>query len=95
MGVWDSLAGLADSGVVLGGSMASAIAIIVVAFRKRRDVDIVEMAKRINDLETRVGGLEKELHTTRETLVDRDRKLFLIRRTLAQNGIADPTLEAS
>lgn len=87
--------GLTDSGVVLGGGVTGALAIIIVAFRKRRDVDIVEMAKRITALETRVGDLETELHDTRVTLVDRDRKLFLIRRTLAQNGIPDPTLEAS
>lgn len=69
----------------------AAAAVLAVAFRKRRDVDVREMNERIRSLEERVGTLETDLTEARDTLVDRDRVVFLLRSTLARNGLADPT----
>lgn len=106
MGFWDAFAdgarqvfGTAGPLVVLG---LAAAAILVVALRRRRDVDVKEMTARIVALEARVETLEDEreenraeLASTRESLVQRDRDVFILRSTLARRGIPDPTLEAS
>jgi hypothetical protein len=84
----------ADTFTALGG-LAGAVAVIVVAFRKRRDVDVIEMGRRIESLEDRVELLEGELETTRVELVAAESHRFVLRRTLAQHGINDPTIEAS
>lgn len=66
-------------------------AVLTVAFRKRRDVDVREMNARIQALEERVETLETDLTEARDTLVERDRIVFLLRSTLARNGLPDPT----
>lgn len=72
-----------------------ALAILTVAFRRRRDVDVKEMDKRIVALEARVETLETDLTEARDSLVERDRIVFLLRSTLARRGIPDPTLETA
>lgn len=83
-----------------GLTLAGALAVIIVALRRRRDVDVVEMGKRIVALENRVETLEEEraedraeLAEVRETLVARDRQVFILRSTLARHGHPDPTAE--
>jgi hypothetical protein len=89
----DALGGRLTAGSVIGG-----IAVIIVALRRRRDVDYTEMQKRINALEGRVETLETEriadhaeLSRLRDTLVERERIVFQLRSTLARHGIDDPT----
>lgn len=102
MGFWRALEGVAGQVFGTGGPLLvlalAASAVLAVAFRKRRDVDVVEMQKRITDLTTRVETLEAErvedraeMQTLRDTLVERDRVVFILRSTLARNGLADPT----
>lgn len=74
---------------------ASAVAVIITATRKRRDVDIEDMQRRIVSLTDRVEAIEAELDSTRSDLVDAEHDRFILRRTLAQHGIPDPTMEAS
>lgn len=84
-------------------TITGALAVIIVALRRRRDVDVVEMGKRIGTLEARVATLEtereedrEELAKVRALLVERDRQVFVLRSTLAKHGHPDPTaLEAS
>lgn len=76
-------------------AIASAIAVIITALRKRRDVDIAELQKRIVNLAERVKHLEESLDDTRKELVAAEWDRFVLRRTLATNGIPDPTVEAS
>lgn len=76
-------------------ALAAAVATIILALRKRQDVDVDELIKRVTSLESRVEELESDLTTTRASLVAADRNTFVLRRTLAQHGIPDPTAEAS
>lgn len=82
---------------------AAALAVVIMALRKRRDVDVEDMQKRLTELTERVELLESEavegraeLSKARDTLVTRDRQVFLLRSSLARHGHPDPTaLEAS
>jgi len=91
----DAVSGAGTGLAALTAAVASAVAVIITALRKRRDVDVVEMQLRINSLDKRVKKLESELDVTREELVAEEATTFRLRRVLAQNGLADPTLEAS
>lgn len=102
MGFWRTLEEVSSQVLGKGGPLLvlalAAAAVLAVAFRKRRDVDVVEMGKRITDLTARVETLEAEreedraeMQTLRDTLVQSERIVFLLRSTLARNGLADPT----
>lgn len=76
-------------------AVASAVAIIITALRKRRDVDVADLQKRVVDLASRVEFLERTLDSTRDELIEAEHDRFILRRTLAAHGILDPTAEAS
>lgn len=97
MGLWQWIGrSSVDANVAaVVAAIASAIAVIITALRKRRDVDIEDLKKRIINLVSRVEALENDLETTRADLVDAEHDRFILRRTLAANGIADPTMEAT
>lgn len=95
LGLWKGLAGMETGLAALVAAVASAVAVVVTALRKRRDVDVDELLRRIADLTSRVERLESDLDTARDELVHTEHHNFVLRRTLAANGIADPTLEVS
>lgn len=83
-------------------AIASAIAIITLSLRKRRDLNYEEMKKRITTLETDLGEARDRIEVLEERigekdweLVNADRNVFVLRRVLAQNGLKDPTMEAT
>lgn len=85
-----------ESGLlVYFSAIASSVAIVVTALRKRRDVNYAEMQQRIDGLVERVEHLEGALDSTQAELVVAERDRFKLRRVLAQHGIADPTLETA
>lgn len=94
---WEQIgrSGVGASMAAVVAACASAVAVIITALRKRRDVDIEDLQKRVTNLTQRLDLIEEELDSTRSDLVEAEHDRFVLRRTLAQHGIPDPTMEAS
>lgn len=78
-----------DIAAVIGG-VAAAIAVIVTAFRRRKDTDYSEMQKRITDLTGRVEGAEEKIKVLRREFINCENRNFQLQRLLAANGIVVP-----
>lgn len=89
----DLLKGAGSEVAAMIAAVASAIAISITALRKRKDVDVNELQTRVGDLTERVTHLETRLDATQDELVQVEWDNFTLRRTLAANGIPDPTRE--
>lgn len=90
----------AEQIVALMTAVGGVIIGVAGTLRKRQDVSIDEMQRRIGSLETRVGSLEQELEDERadnkglrRQLVEFERRVYRLRSVLAQHGISDPTEE--
>lgn len=75
--------------VALLGGVASAVAVIATSFRRRQDVDLDELQKRVTDLTARLADAEEQIGHLRAQLVAAESRVFQLSRVLAANGI-DP-----
>lgn len=98
----DWLQGIPDVAKAVGGDVAafiaisvSSLAIIIRALRSNKAEDLAEVIRKNAALEQRVSELETKYDTIQVELVTVEHDRFVLRRVLAANGLADPTLEAS
>lgn len=71
--------------------LTALVSIAITSLRKRKDVSVEEMEKRINDLETSAADREDDLAMAQTAALAASRDVFLLRQVLAQRGIPDPT----
>lgn len=79
--------------VALLSGLTALVSIAITSLRKRKDVSVEEMQSRIKSLEEENTGLNGDLAASQDLALARARYLFVLRNTLAEKGIPDPTVK--